>query len=288
MNLLRRWRRPRPEPQATQAPFELDWEVIPAERLASYGPSLLDDLLDGRRDGATITGIFSQDEIDTALHAFESVEQLDFIWGRMLGMAIGMLGPDPDRTPYLDSTESARRHYREAFGFDPQDRIAERLRPIAGSLDLVAPEEDGRSYNPGQMRWWVPGRGGLPAHVGNEFRRHLEDGAMKHLITVTDIANHLSYFVVLQRPQHGGELSVYDLVWEDNRGRDDWESQMPDDGWIESVRCVKIDPDPGDMVLFGGGWRWHRVDPPTGDVERITYGGFAARSIDGHQLHFWS
>jgi hypothetical protein len=276
-------------PQVRQ--LELRWDTLAAHELPAH-PTLLRQLLDGEIDGITVTGVFSAEEAADAvarLDALREREAMPHAFGSLLGMALGMVTrEDGDRSRHIADAARCKPLYREAFGVDPFQRLAEVLAPIAEGLPLVPASEDGQDYNPGQVRWWDPGKGGLTAHVGNEFRRHLEDGAMKHLVTTTDITDHLSYFVVLQRCTEGGALSVYDLLFEDNRGRDGWDSAMPDDSWIEDRPCVRFDPEPGSLILFGGGWRWHRVDPPGGETPRITWGGFAARSLDGREVHFWS
>ncbi|OWY61372.1 hypothetical protein B7486_64135, partial [cyanobacterium TDX16] len=175
-----------------------------------------------------------------------------------------------------------------AFGFDPHQRVAEVLEPMSGGRPVTAPTEEGRDYNPGNVRWYDPGLGGLRSHVGNEFRYLAEEGAMKHLIQTTAVEDHLSYFVVLQPPTEGGALAVFDLLWEDeNENIKPWDSAMRDDRWFDTQSALRLSPGPGDMILFGGGWRWHRVDPVGGDRPRITYGGFAAPSRDDRELHMW-
>jgi len=270
--------------------LELDWQVVAADELATM-PELLDDLLGGRRDGATITGVLDPEEAAAAaagLNRIPEPERREHLFGWLVGMSIGMIGGDTDRTPYIEDTERVRPMITEAFGFDPHERIAERLAPVASGRPLVPASESGRDYNPGQVRWFLPNMGGLPAHVGNEFRVQLEHGAMQHLLSTTAVLNHLSYFLVLQRASSGGELRVYDLTFTENQGRNDWGDSFPDDSWIESVPSTDLDPGPGDLILFGGGWRWHRVEPTRGDLPRITYGGFVAESVDGTELHFWS
>ena len=112
---------------------------------------------------------------------------------------------------------------------------------------------------------------------------------MRHLLTVTDVKDHLSYFVVLRKPRVGGALTVYDLVWEQDQGVGDvWENGAREDSRFDDVPGTQFTPDPGDLILFGGGWRWHRVDPLGPEDRRVTYGGFAAPSIDGRSLHFWA
>ena len=54
------------------------------------------------------------------------------------------------------------------------------------------------------------------------------------------------------------------------------------------VPGLVVDPNPGDLVVFGGGRRFHRVEPIGGETPRITYGGFAASSKDGDEVNCWA
>ena len=95
------------------------------------------------------------------------------------------------------------------------------------------------------------------------------------------VEDHLSYFVVLQPPQGGGALSVDDQLWGTR-------IENGEPGICRARRRrlrhqrprLGAPPRAGDLV--GGGWRWHRVDPVTGDTHRITYG--ICPSLDGDAI----
>ena len=81
---------------------------------------------------------------------------------------------------------------------------------------------------------------------------------------------------------------VYDLLYEDHPEHDAlWEFGDRDDSFFDDYPGTAIDAAPGSMVLFGGGPRWHRINPVFGARPRVTYGGFAAPSLDGERLDFW-
>lgn len=275
------------EPQT----LELRWLTVDAADTPSH-PGAIDEIMGRRIDGMSINGVVTPAEVDRALEVLEQhrhVEGTPEPFGTMLGMPLHQLGPDAsDRHLFLDETEMARPVYEKAFGFDPHQRIAEVLQPMTSGRPVAPPVEEGRAYNPGNVRWYDPHLGGLRSHVGNEFRYLAEQGAMEHLIQTTAVEDHLSYFVVLQPPSEGGALAVFDLLWEDeNENIKPWDSAMRDDRWFDTRSASRFSPGPGDMILFGGGWRWHRVDPVAGDRPRITYGGFAAPSRDDRELHLW-
>ena len=212
------------------------------------------------------------------------------LFGRVLGRPLAehrSQGEDDTLDDYLRQADRCRPLYRAAFDFDPHERVAAVLRGLADGADVRPPSLDGAEYNPGSVRWYEGGGGGLPAHVENEFEMHA-DASMQHLRTVVDTRDHLSFFVVLQRPVEGGALTLYDVV---DGGAppevDPWVEDGRDDGPLDPFVLTTVDPPVGSLVVFGGGWRWHRVDPVTGSRPRVTYGAFAAPFRDGTGLAVW-
>lgn len=277
-----------PPVEASSNELDLDWLDVEAADLGQY-PSLLADLVEKRRDGATVHGIYTEEECKRVLEVLPLDRWDDHFIGKIIGMSVGMIADEePDRMRYLDHTERARALTIEGFGFDPHERLAERLEPAAAGRPLVPVTEDGREYNPGHLRYWETGRPGLKAHVGNEFRRALADSGMQHMLTTTEVLDHLSYFVVLQPPDRGGTFSVYDLLWDQDDASSDERVDLRDDSRFDTMPHLSLNPGPGDLIIFGGGWRWHRVEPLTGERARVTYGGFCSPSLDGSALHFWA
>lgn len=284
-----------PEPVATPEPagppptVPLRWHTIPAAESSSHA-GMISRILRREEDGMTVTGVFTPEEAARACERLdqETEGRTASPIGWVLGMPLGEVGPESqDRNAYFDDSDRARAIYREALGVDPEARIAEALDPMAGDLRCGLATEGDREYNPGHMRWFLPGNGGLRAHAGNEFGEVLKRGAMSHLAETTRIVDHLSYFVVLQKPEIGGSLSVYDLLWDPESSDDSWENGEREDAYFDGLPRLKVDPEPGDLVVFGGGFRWHRIEPVLGPIPRMTYGGFCAPSVDGTALQFW-
>jgi hypothetical protein len=268
---------------------ELRWMTIDAADTPQH-PGLVNDLLDRKIDGMTLTGVFDPSLIPAALDRILAAPGWSpQTFGAMLGRPLYQSGANSqDQTEHMDDAARCKAIYREAFGFDPHERLREVLEPMTAPLTVGAPSEGGRPYNPGNIRRYDPGFGGLKAHAGNEFIELIADGAVHHLLSTTQVIDHLSYFVVLQPAEVGGSLSVFDLLYDEHVHEDEKWAGTRDDAWFNTIPCLRLDPGPGDMILFGGGWRWHRVDEIAGTVPRITYGGFASPSLDGEQLHLFS
>lgn len=268
---------------------QLDWLSVEAGDPRAHA-GVLDALLDRQLDGITVRGVLGADEASAMLRRLPPDAWSEWTFGGLIGRSVGMVGEsERERTEYFAEATAARALFAESLGFDPHQRIAEVLSPMAGGAALLAPGAPGRSYLPGQLRKWLPGRS-LPAHIGNEFHSDREDSAVDDLAATTRVRDHLSYFVVLQAPESGGALSVYELTEQEEDGRrlGPFGLADRDDSFFDEVPRVQFTPVVGDLIVFGGGWRWHRVDPVGGSTERITYGGFCAPSVDGQNLHLWA
>ncbi len=274
----------------TAKPFELRVVDIPAADTPQH-PDLLVRLARVEVDVVLLRGVLSPDEVQRALDGFEELheQRSDEFMGHVLGMPLLRLGQgETDRTPYYDSTERARDLYRGAFGLDPHERVASVLEPMTGGRKVVPPTEEGRAYNPGNLRWYLQGQGGLYPHVGNEFVEQNETGALGHLLTVNEVRGWTSWFMVLQRPASGGTLTIYDLT---HAGRPaDFESYDDEAraALFDRLPHQSFDPGPGDLIAFCGGVRYHRVEDIGAGQPRITYGAFLHLDRDGDRFHTWA
>lgn len=259
---------------------------------ASQHGEALGAILRRELDGATVRDVFDADTVDRALRTLESeaAAMSPVLFGRVLGRPLAehrAQGDDDTLEDYLRQSDRCRGLYRAAFGFDPHERIAEVLSSLAGGTEVRPPSVGGTEYNPGAVRWYEGGGGGLPAHVENEFEMHA-DASMQHLREVVDTHDHLSFFVVLQRPTEGGALTLYDVIdGGDPPEVDPWVEDGRDDAPLDSLVLTSIDPPVGALVVFGGGWRWHRVDPVAGPRPRVTYGAFGAPFRSGEGIAVW-
>lgn len=287
--MFKRWRRGSADP-GNQAEPQIPWLDIDASEVGRY-PDLIPDILGRKAAGVTVRRVFTEAEVERAVERLpENREgETPVVFGTVLGRPLMQSGMSRDRTQHLDDAERFRPVFLDLFGMDPHARLAEVFGALSGGMALTAPTEDGRSYNPGQIRIMDPGGGGLAAHAGNEFLMSNKDGSASHLWETTDAIDHMSYFVMMQPAEQGGELSVYERLWEDTR--DEHGNVTPlthDASAFDDAPHLTIAPGPGDLILFWAGRRWHRVEQVLGPVPRITYGGFTAPSRDHTELHCWA
>ena len=81
---------------------------------------------------------------------------------------------------------------------------------MAGGRKVLVPEMPDRGrYKPCTVRFLAPNKDEMQAHVGNEFITGLQQ--YDHIKSLLSLQDQLSYFLVLQAPEAGGELVLFDL-----------------------------------------------------------------------------
>jgi hypothetical protein len=135
--------------------------------------------------------------------------------------------------------------------------------------------------------------GGLHVHCGNLFQAQsmFFYSLIKNDI---DMDDQLSYFVVLQQSEVGGELTIYDMLWDKVKSKESPENNefvIDDEGkhiYVNTLKSFAVKPKPGDILVFSGGPIWHRVEDIKGQNKRLTFGGFLNFSKDNKELYYWS
>lgn len=287
--MFERWRR-RSAGGAEEAGPQIPWLDFDVSEIGDH-PTLIPDILAQKVAGVTVRRVFTEREVQRALDRIPDNREHEtpVVFGTVLGRPLMQSGMSRDRTQHIEDAERFGPVFLDLFGMDPHARLAKVYGAMSHGMAVTAPEEGGRSYNPGQIRIMEPGGGGLAAHAGNEFLMSNKDGSASHLWETTDAIDHMSYFVMLQPPEIGGELSVYERLWEDSRDENGFATPLTHDATeFDDAPHLSITPGPGDLILFWAGRRWHRVEQVLGSKARITYGGFTAPSRDHTQLHCWA
>jgi hypothetical protein len=179
------------------------------------------------------------------------------------------------------------------FRFDLNARVSSVLQQLAPGRRLSIPlGPDETPYTPFTFRIMLPGRMGIQTHVGNEFMHGSHE--CSDLLSQVKSKTQLSYFILLQKPEQGGELVLYDLSWDATPPeliRDEAYARIPlaRNALLEGVcHRHRVEMRPGDLLVFDGGRVWHSVEEVRGPAPRITVGGFAAPSLDDTRLHYWN
>lgn len=276
---------------------------VDASKLTEHS-SGIDQLQNSEVDGFIIRNVFSPAEIEKIVSNYERVS----INGRIEANSGMIVFPKPfsivDQSSgnsrekvneYYAGTEVFWSGFKEQFGVDFVGRCSETLEKISGGRKAKVPEgEYGEgSYHPATFKHLVPGVGEFKAHCGNFFHGEFPT-FYEHMKEISIIQNQMSYFVMLKPSESGGELTLYDVNWEEAEIRLTGDTKLEGKkGEIydllneKQVKRVKLNPNPGDMIVFSGGRIWHKVEVAQGS-ERYSIGGFLCRSTDDSQLYIWS
>jgi hypothetical protein len=179
---------------------------------------------------------------------------------------------------YLDSAPvaTARRSEILAPTPDPIDTVIDAFDGAwPARVGLV--EEDGRPYFAGVFR---RGRGGVAIHADWGPR----DGVGWAIERIT---GQFAWNLFFSSPGGGGELIVYDYLWEpevENHARQRFHDYDPK--LFESSRRVEVTPEPGMLMVFNSR-NAHAVGTSNTGDDRVAVGSFIGVTDEG-DLGFWS
>lgn len=275
---------------------------IPAHD-AHLHPHALRAMFDDEMDGLLLRGAFNPALMDTVSRRIDAGLVPRRIMGDQahltrapftIGQAI--VGYSTDLEDYFADGalqgERLLKLFEGHVGFD--ERIAELLSALCGGLPVdIAPGPDGKQCPSATIRV-LPAGGEIGVHVDNSF---LHMPRARHLQTLLDTKDQLSYFVPLSVPEGGGELMVYNLEWAAARFFMPNATETDASVWLEGSEvfdiitqydCNVIAPGVGDLLVFDGGRHFHRVSKVTGATPRRTIGGFLGFSPRHDHVYVWS
>lgn len=156
--------------------------------------------------------------------------------------------------------------------------------------------EFGLEFAKANLRILETSKNGIDIHCENAFLHQLTPTFSEWLKSKVDLENALSIFSVLQQPEKGGELFLYDLDWDTFQHKlndSTYEQRHTIDGDFFTARGVR-DPQrksivltEGDTIIFRAAQIWHAINKIEGDKNRVTLGFFIAQGHDNN-LYYWS
>lgn len=254
------------------------WLTFDAE-LASNYPDGINQIYQGKIDGMLLKEVFSQAEMLEVKSRLErESDELETVrYGTTLGCVLMAAGSDKER--YFQGADSFRDKLKTLFNTSFEARVEAVLSQMSGGRKVeVARENDERIYTPATVRFVYPNRGGMVPHKNNDF---LPNSYYDHLQQIARMVDALSYFIIINKPESGGDLVLYDLPTEESM-------TLTKDLDLEKYPKRYITSDIGDMILFHGGNIVHQITDVIGQKVRITIGGFLAMSKDEQKFLYWS
>lgn len=198
---------------------------------------------------------------------------------------------------YFTESNSFVQRFTENFEFNVLDELKKFIERISPSYKLeIAPGINSGCYTPATFRVLQPGRKNIGLHVGNQFLSMFSK-YYEHLTSFVEVNDQMSYFIMLQEPDEGGRLILYDISWNEAK-----ECNSPlntittlngktiDLNSDKIIGNRKLDIKVGDLLIFAAGQIWHAVEQPKGQTSRITFGGFIAfeKNVKAHKIYWWS
>lgn len=261
-------------------------------------------------DGMVITNVFSKEEVAlmrSGINDLSDSQRNPILGGDVFPrifpqVVLQKFDSDRERQAFLkqyfQNSFDINRSYQELIGLDFTARIEEFFAKLSGGRGIRIPEghEGKGQYANATVRRYFPEKGFISVHSGNYFQKEF-DQFYTHLSSQVNVMNQLSYFVTINQAEKGGELTLFDLEWNDAQAK---KSRIEDrfverlDGTLADVQrkgMVKrqyVNPPEGSVLLFAGGEIWHRVEPVFGRKSRVTIAGFMGFSHDDKEVFYWS
>ena len=287
-----------------------DFQTITLEDLLKHKEAL-HDLYTNKSDGFLIKNFFAEKEIDTIMSNFDKVlkdepayTHVGFTYPTVFAEFSNRISQETEEkkaaaiNAYFEKTSVFNDNFKNEFGIDVKSRFEDLFRAISGNREIaVATGMDNKGNYPfSTFRFLTPEVGLMSVHCGNYFGKTFEN-FYKDLTKKVSVENQMSFFIMLQEPEAGGELTLFNFRWKPGQTksdpREDNEIIQPDGEKMyvennENIIKEKIAPKKGDMILFQGGNIWHRVEMVKGTQPRITFGGFIGISLEKDKFFYWS
>lgn len=285
---------------------------IDISEIANY-PNGVADMYHRRVDGFYVRNVLSKEQLATLKRNMDNIPEEEkvsfpegFTFPRIFALLVKNSAFEPDEviinnklfTDYFSYCEKLRHSFAERFGVDIEGTVSKVIGAMASGLAVDIPKgfNNNGVYPNVTLRSLNPNIGKIHTHCGNFFQIEFSN-FYQHLSTQVKVLDQLSYFIVLQEPEAGGELTLYDIEWDAAKKIHDTGLEkkiVTTNGKIHEVdentllKRMFITPRAGDMFMFAGGQIWHRVENIKGNTNRITAGGFFSYATDDSKIMVWS
>lgn len=267
-----------------------NWVEIDAE-LAANHPDAINQIYKCEFDGIVIKKVFSQEEMTKVIYKLEKKKEamLPTSCGEVFGYPLVNTNIEGE---LQDFRESAwwRNELNDIFGGCFEARLQAILTKISGdrTVELLGEKLD-RKYVPASLRIYKPNKGGLRPHTDREFIDMNNSYGYRLRKIAKSIKCILGYFILIQKSEFGGDLILYDCLWEQTppelkAGPTREERQV----FVSQFQKRIIKADVGDLAIFNARRIWHSVSDIKGKTNRVTVGGSLSISTDDRQVFYWS
>ena len=274
--------------------MKLKWLNLSQKELINH-PNLLFQIYQEQVHGTLIKQVFSTAEMNQVAQKIKAneVDLHPTVFGATIGLSLSQkITSDRD---YFEEAEKFRKVLQKLFMTNFEEKFKSIISQISGGTKVEIPQENTRYYTPATIRLVNPQAGGIPPHTGSEF---LYNTGYDFFKKQADLADSMSYFLVIDKPDSGGELVIYDLFLSatDKTQEDLLAFFLEVKPKLDSCAQISLNPEVGDMIIFKGSTIMHKVANVEGTKKRLTIGGFLAFSHEGRssgkgepkKIYYWS
>jgi hypothetical protein len=175
--------------------------------------------------------------------------------------------------------------------------ITKQLKQFTAHALSLLHTPSGKAFSPINFRWLKKKSKGLTIHCENSFLHQLHQPFLKSLKETVELLDQLSFLIVIDKPEGAGDIVLYNREWvnfqvkpdrfSDDIKKDDSLKFFKKNGQT-NVQSTCVELKNGDLFVFRAGQIWHRVQDVGTVGDRITCGGFLAKSRNGQNIYFWS
>lgn len=272
-------------------------EIDSKELFKQKNNSYIKKILNKEIQGFIVKGLFNNHEISEVLKEIQSIPKRFFnevIFGEIFPLPFAVMNNGEEGVAKYFESQNQYIHYSKKNKLCKLDKFIENA---FSAIDKTIKKEnltdvyEKKEMTLATLRKFHPNKGGLHIHCGHS---HQEVKFYNRLPSDLALQPQLSFFLVIQNSEKGGELTVYDLLWEKGQHKDNSESNeyiLNKDNqkiMVKNLNSFKIKPNAGDLLVFAGGDIYHRVEQIEGNSDRITFGGFINFSKDLKTYYLWS
>jgi hypothetical protein len=269
------------------------FKVFPAAALPEHATTI-DDIQNGTLDGIVIEGVLSPEEAQQITTRFKQmVANAPFnqlYYPAPFGHVFGATLMESNLDNYFKNATLARQGFEHLFRHRFESLVIGILSKLTTHFSVhPTVHQHQQVFAPASMRILEPGFDSLEAHIHQEFPMHFP--SYQAASAQLDLTTELSYYIVLQAPEAGGELVLYNLQWQNTPNE-----MLQTDVFLTGIRSEDLEKHDqmllnlaeGDMILFAANRIWHKVAAVHGNQrERITIGGFLAKARDKNEYRLF-
>lgn len=197
---------------------------------------------------------------------------------------------------YFSTAKHFIAHFQDILGRQLAENIFNIMNRAGILKENILINANGQTFAPFNIRNLKAGGNGILIHCENSFLNELDSDFRSTLYDSVDIENALSFLFILQAPEQGGELILFESNWKEAPIKLNECSML--DRHVDSVQLfsknghetpsyIRFPAKSGDLIVFRAAQIWHTVNTISGNTNRISIGTFVAPDKQG-VLRYWA